>query len=190
MKHYTYDEWLQYVNDEINKTAKEELEKHLYTCDQCLNHYLKAVEANETSLPILSNQSSFTDAVMAGISTQKTLVPSVVPDTIEDLNTMPIVPSVPDTVDNLNTISMETLVPDTKISRKKPYYQQAAFHYLLAAAATLLLTFSGVFQSLAAYASSIEKPQIQEKKPSMTEDVINKTFAWMDSLDKKGANKK
>jgi hypothetical protein len=169
MKHYTYDEWLQYVNNEINEKTKEELEEHLYSCDQCLNHYLIAMEANESSLPILSNESSFTDSVMEQVSMHMTMVP----DTIRNLNTMSIVPS----------------VPDTQI-KKRPFYQQAAFHYLLAAAATILLTFSGVFQSLAAYANSIENPQIQEKKPSVTEGVISKTFAWMDSLETKEANKK
>lgn len=171
MKHYTYDEWLQYVKNEINEKTKEELEEHLYSCDQCLNQYLLAMEANESSLPILSNMSSFTDLVMAEVSKQKT----VVPDTVRNLNTMLMVPSVPDTKAK---------------SKKRPFYQQAAFHYLLAAAATILLTFSGVFQSLAAYANSIESPQIHEKKPSVTEGVINKTFAWMDSLEKKEADKK
>jgi len=172
MKHYSFEEWLQYVNDEVNENTKEELENHLYSCDQCLDQYLIAVEASESSLPILSDSSDFTDLVMAEVSKQKTVVP--------------------DTVRNLNTMSMVPLVPDTKMTnmKKKPFYQQAVFHYLLAAAATLLLTFSGVFQSLAAYANSIDKPQIQEKKPSVTEGVINKTFAWMDSLEKKEANKK
>ncbi|MEH7081952.1 hypothetical protein V7139_04340 [Neobacillus drentensis] len=172
MKHYSFEEWLQYVNDEVNENTKEELENHLYSCDQCLDQYLIAVEASESSLPILSDISDFTDLVMAEVSKQK--------------------PVVPDTVRNLNTMSMVPSVPDTKMTnmKKKPFYQQAVFHYLLAAAATLLLTFSGVFQSLAAYANSIEKPQIQEKKPSVTEGVINKTFAWMDSLEKKEANKK
>jgi anti-sigma factor RsiW len=169
MKHYTYDEWLQYVKDEINEKTKEELEDHLYTCDQCLNDYLMAMEANESSLPILSDVSSFTELVMAEVSKQKTAVP----DTDRNLITMLIAPS----------------VPDTKV-KKKRLYQQAVFHYLLAAAATILLTFSGVFQSLAAYANSIEKAQVQEKRPSMTEGVINKTFAWMDSLEKKEAVKK
>ncbi|MFF2447065.1 anti-sigma factor family protein [Neobacillus sp. NPDC058068] len=173
MKHYSYEEWLQYVKDEMSDQNREQLETHLYTCDQCLELYLQAMAENETSLPILSNQSSFTDLVMAEVSNM-----------------------VPDTVRNLNTVSMVPLVPDTqhveqKASKKKSWYQQAGFHYLLAAAATLLLTFSGAFQSLATYAKSIETPiQVQEKKPSVTEGVINKTFAWMDSLEKKEANKK
>lgn len=176
MKHYSYDEWMKYVKDEINDTDREQLENHLYTCDKCLENYLEAVSANETSLPVLSNESSFTDQVMA------MLTPSVVPDTINDLTTMETVRLVPDTINN--TIN-------NTVDRKKPFYQQAVFHYLLAAVATILLMFSGAFQSLATYASSLESPQhVQEKKSSMTEGVINKTFAWMDSLEKKEADKK
>lgn len=178
MKHYTYDEWLQYVNNDINEKTKEELEEHLYSCDQCLNHYLIAMEANESSLPILSNMSSFTDSVMAEVSKQKTELQSAWPDRKQDQG-----PSTP-------LVKTETKKAESNKKTKRPYYQQAAFHYLLAATATILLTFSGVFQSLAAYANSIESPQIQKKKPSVTEGVINKTFAWMDSLEKKEADKK
>ncbi|MBO0959304.1 hypothetical protein J1P26_06120 [Neobacillus sp. MM2021_6] len=174
MKHYSYDEWMQYVKDEINDTDREQLENHLYTCDQCLEDYLQAITANETSLPVLSSESSFTDQVMA----------KVVPDTVNDLSTMGTVRLVPDTNNTINTIN-------TTSSRKKPFYQQAVFHYLLAAAATIVLMFSGAFQSLATYASSLETPpHVQEKKSSVTEGVINKTFAWMDSLEKKEADKK
>jgi hypothetical protein len=165
MKHYTYDEWLQYVNDEINENSRQELEDHLYSCDQCLNQYLMAMEANESSLPILSDMSEFTDSVMAEVSKQKIVVPDTKNDTKNDAKTK--------------------MTP-------KPFYQQAAFHYLLAAAATILLTFTGAFQSLATYANALEspQPQVQKKKHSVTEGVINKTFAWMDSLEKKEAVKK
>ncbi|WP_040205364.1 anti-sigma factor family protein [Neobacillus jeddahensis] len=176
MKHYLYEEWLQYVNNEVDDSTREELENHLYTCDQCLENYLQAVTANETSLPTLSNESTFTDRVM-----------ELVPDTKSTLNTMQTVQLVPDTKLNRDTTSTRNSGQNRK---KKPLYQQALFHYLLAAVATLLLTFTGAFQSLASYASSLESPHLQEKKPSMTEGVINKTFAWMDSLEKKEANKK
>jgi hypothetical protein len=88
---------------------------------------------------------------------------------------------VPVTNSNVSKVETASKVPDTRL-----------FHYLLAAAATLLLMFTGVFQSLASYTSAFEKPMIQEKKtkPSVTEGVINKTFAWMDSLEKKEAIKK
>lgn len=160
MKHYSYDEWLGFVKDEISDKSREELESHLYTCDQCLEHYLQAISEHESSLPALLNETSFTDLVMAEISKQN--------DVIEKSATF-----------------------KQAVKSKKPFYQQAAFHYLIAAAATLLLTFSGVFQSLATYASAVDAPQFSyEKKHSVTEGVINKTFAWMDSLEKKEANKK
>jgi hypothetical protein len=160
MKHYSYDEWLRYVKDDLSNQKREELESHLYTCDQCLEQYLQAIAEHESSLPVLSNEIGFTDLVMAEISKQK----EVVERPGYDKN------------------------PDKS---KRPFYQQATFHYLIAAVATLLLTFSGVFQSLATYASAVEAPQHnKEKKHSVTEGVIDKTFAWMDSLEKKEANKK
>lgn len=155
MKHFTYDEWLKYVKDEINEKSREEFESHLYACDQCLEHYLQAVAEHESSLPVLSNESSFTDLVMAEVSKQ----------------------------------SKSEEKPRMTIT-KKPFYQQAVFHYMLAAAATLLLMFSGVFQSLATYAGSVETLSMNKPKPSVTEGVIDKTFAWMDSLEKKEVNKK
>jgi anti-sigma factor RsiW len=160
MKHFKYDEWLSYVKNDISDKAREELESHLYTCDQCLEHYLQAISEHESSLPVLSNEPGFTDLVMANVSEQKAAV------------------------------EKPASLKKTAAS-KKPFYQQAAFHYLIAAAATLLLTFSGVFQSLATYASAVEAPKhMKEKRLSVTEGVIDKTFAWMDSLEKKEANKK
>ena len=161
MQHYSYERWQQYVKDELSERQREELDDHLYTCDQCLEVYLEAVTANETSLPALPNDNEFTTRIME---------------------------MVPVTNKNINMVEMDSLVPDTNYDR--PLYQRAGFHYLLAAAATLLLMFSGAFQSLASYAGSLEKPIMEEKKPSVTEGVINKTFAWMDSLEKKEANKK
>lgn len=153
MKHYRYDEWMQYVKNELDEQKREKLENHLYTCDQCLDDYLQAMSEHESSLPILSNESSFTDLVMAEVSKQKRVVTK-------------------------------------KPAAKKAIYQKAIFHYLLAAAATILLMATGAFQSLAAYANVLQKPPIQERKPTVTDSVINKTFAWMDSLDKKEADKK
>ena len=162
MKHYSCEKWQQYVKDELNEHQREELESHLYTCDQCLEVYLQAVTANETSLPTLPNNNDFTNGVME---------------------------MVPVTNPNVSKVEIDLMVPDT-VNNMKPLFQRVGFHYLLAAAATLLLMFTGAFQSLASYAGALEKPIIQEKKPSVTEGVINKTFAWMDSLEKKEANKK
>lgn len=177
MKHYNYDEWLGYAKNEINEKSRAELESHLYTCDECLDDYLQALAATELSLPILSNERTFTDLVMAEVSKQKTEL---------QINDM-----VPDTQPHPIKIETEYKPANNQpIKTHKPVYQQAVFHYLMAAAATILLMFSGAFQSLANYTKALESPQIQEKKTSVTGIVINKTFAWMDSLEKKEAKNK
>ncbi|MGJ7912417.1 anti-sigma factor family protein [Neobacillus sp. LXY-1] len=182
MTHFTEEQWQQYVTGDLTDQTREQLENHLYTCDQCLEKYLKAVEVNETSLPALPDTSDFTELVMGALNT----VP-VTENTTDGLEKVPVTKS--------TSIELE-LVPGTttssvkKRTSKRPLYQRAVFHYLLAAAATILLTFTGAFQSLAKYANSLEAGNVQEKRPSVTEGVIDKTFAWMDSLEKKEAIRK
>jgi anti-sigma factor RsiW len=154
MKHFTHDEWLKYVRNEINEKSRNDFESHLYECDHCLNLYLQAVEESESSLPILSNETTFTDLVMVKVTKEK----------------------------------QTTAEPSH--NNKKPFYKQALFHYFLAAAATILLMVTGAFHSIAAYAGAIESSHFQEKQPSVTEGVINKTFAWIDSIEKKEVDKK
>jgi hypothetical protein len=184
MKHHTYDEWLQYVKNEVNEKTREVLESHLYMCDKCLDDYLQAMAANESLLPILFNESTFTDLVMAGVSKQKTELQVNWKKADKDI----LADKQPLIIKSKTENKQSNNSPNK--NHKKPLYQQVAFHYLLAAAATILLMFSGTFQSLVTYANAIESPQIQEKKTSVTGIVINKTFAWMDSLEKKEANKK
>jgi predicted anti-sigma-YlaC factor YlaD len=162
MKHFTIDEWRQYVRNQINENLRDEFERHLYMCDQCLDYYLQAVEENESSLPIISSEGNFTDLVMGEVTKAK----------------------------QLRVAASKKSKSQPKTNAKKPFYQQAVFHYLLAAVATLMLTFTGAFHSLAVFAGTVETPHFQEKRPSVTEGVINKTFTWMNSLEKKEANKK
>jgi len=163
MGHYTFDEWMQYVKDELNESARVELEDHLYSCDYCLELYLQAIADYESSLPLLTDEQGFTDHIMAALPKTEPALPSQI-------------------------IKLE--IGPKKARKTKRFYKQAVFHYLLAAAATLLLTFTGAFQSIAKYANSFETQKIQEKMPSVTEGVLNKTFAWMDSFEKKEAIKK
>ncbi|MEH7525932.1 hypothetical protein V7149_22085 [Bacillus sp. JJ1503] len=85
--------------------------------------------------------------------------------------------------------------PSVKVVNKRkesrPFYQTAIFHYTVAAAMTILLMTTGVFQSITQYTVSVQTPSFQEKRTSVTEGIVDKTFAWMDSLDKdsKEANK-
>ena len=161
MMHYSKEEWTKYVKNEMNEDVREEYENHLYTCDQCLDIYLQVVEEAEYELPEIENDTEFTDLIMAQIAESRP----------------------PSTTDWMN-----------RKERKKgsrPYYQTAIFHYSVAAAMTILLMTTGVFQSITKYTLSIQTPSFQEKRTSVTEGIVDKTFAWMDSLDNKSkeANK-
>ncbi|WP_456272557.1 anti-sigma factor family protein [Bacillus sp. AK031] len=70
MKHISYEEWLDYVENKISEPVREQYEAHLYTCDHCMEIYLSAVEALETSFPELSDESGFTEGVMAEVQSK------------------------------------------------------------------------------------------------------------------------
>ncbi|MDQ0273541.1 hypothetical protein [Cytobacillus purgationiresistens] len=147
MKHYSYEEWQTYVKNELEDEVRETYEDHLYSCDQCLDLYLMAVE--EDDLPIIENEPNFTDSVMAQIKSQK-----------------------------------EAPVPEARVERRSAFYQKSIFHYGIAAAMTLILMSTGVFQSLTQYAGGVESQGFKEKETSMTEGIVDKTFAWMDSFER------
>lgn len=71
MKHYSYEEWMKYVENKLDKGVREVYENHLYSCDQCLDIYLEAVAESEPELPMLSNEADFTDLVMGQIANTK-----------------------------------------------------------------------------------------------------------------------
>ncbi|MED3574046.1 hypothetical protein ACTHO0_26055 [Cytobacillus praedii] len=150
MMHYSEQEWMKYVKNELDKDVREEYENHLYSCDQCLESYLMAVEAEEAELPMISNEADFTTLVMAQIA----------------------------------DVKMETAQKPLIGKKKKSIYQSSFFHYSIAAAVTILLMTTGVFQSITQYAESVQNPNLQEE-PSMTQGLVDKTFAWMDSLEGK-----
>ena len=151
MMHYSEQEWMKYVKNELDKDVREEYEDHLYSCDQCLEVYLMAVEAEEAELPLISNEVDFTNLVMAQIAETKKDKPQ-----------------------------------KQKIGKKKKsIYQSAFFHYSIAAAVTILLMTTGVFQSITQYAENVQNPNLQEQRTSLTEGLVDKTFAWMDSLEGK-----
>ncbi|WP_445490009.1 anti-sigma factor family protein [Niallia sp. 03133] len=69
--HYSFEQWLKYVNDELVEKERIHLEDHLYTCDQCLDLYVNAVAEQETMLPAISDETAFTDQIMRKISNEE-----------------------------------------------------------------------------------------------------------------------
>ena len=47
MKHYDYIEWLLYKNVMLSKEKSEEMKKHLYSCDACMEIFLSLINENE-----------------------------------------------------------------------------------------------------------------------------------------------
>ncbi|WML50107.1 hypothetical protein RCG23_09845 [Neobacillus sp. PS3-34] len=168
MKHFSDIEWLRYVKDEVDEESREAMESHLYDCGPCLESYLNAVELCENSLPVLSNESAFNDSVMAGILAIKENPVSVLE----------------------YKSKKKQLILSNACKKQKTFYQQEVFHYFLAAAVTILLMLSGVFTSIARFTDRVESKEIEKKQHSVTDGVINKTFAWMDSLENKGVDTK
>lgn len=146
MTHISYEDWLQYVKDDLEAQVRERYEDHLYTCDQCLELYLEAVEAVEMELPAPEHPDELTTLIM---------------EQVHDMQ--------------LEQVS----------AKPTPFYQKTIFHYTIAAAMTILFMTSGVFQSIASVVDEVQSPAIVERTPSITEELMNKTFAWIDSFEMK-----
>ena len=152
MTHYSYDEWMRYVKNELSEENQGMYENHLYSCDQCLDLYLKAVSEEEGLLPNLTNGNTFTDLVMKQVSETKLTIGQ-----------------------NMNE----------KRNGRKRFYQSPLFQYTIAAAMTILLMATGVFQSLTKYAENVQSPEFQKSETSVTTGLVDRTFAWMDSIVQK-----
>lgn len=64
LKHLTLEDLQKYTQNTMPEEIRDEIEDHLFSCDDCLGIYMTLV--NEESLPELNN-SNFTDEVMSKI---------------------------------------------------------------------------------------------------------------------------
>jgi anti-sigma factor RsiW len=71
MDHYSLEAWMKYVKNELEEEDREAYEDHLYTCDQCLEIYLEAMEEEEQALPAMPREEEFTNLIMAQIGVEK-----------------------------------------------------------------------------------------------------------------------
>jgi len=101
-------------------------------------------------------------------------------ETSLDLEGFDIAGPVMDSISRLKGGSVEESWPH----RKEKSLRTITRHYLIAAGFTILLMAGGVFQSLTEYVDSVESSS-DKKTQSLTEDLIDKTFTWMDTIEKK-----
>lgn len=69
VNHIPFEKWLEFVNDELNESDRRKCEDHLYTCDQCLQLYVQAIDYIEESIPLLRD-ATFTDDIIEHIETR------------------------------------------------------------------------------------------------------------------------
>lgn len=69
MKHLTEKDLLDYVTNAMVEKFRNQIESHLYMCDDCLEKYIAVL--NKAPLPSLNNTSSFTDNIMLEIEKEK-----------------------------------------------------------------------------------------------------------------------
>ncbi len=70
MRHFSNEEWMSYIDDKLSETTCEELEDHLFSCDQCLAVYMKMIDRQAEELPVIVD-SSFTDEIIAELPKEK-----------------------------------------------------------------------------------------------------------------------
>jgi len=62
VRHFEYEEWVKYVQDEVDENLRSIYEQHLASCEVCLNRYMEALENSQDMFPELSER--FTDTVV------------------------------------------------------------------------------------------------------------------------------
>lgn len=69
----------------------------------------------------------------------------------------------------------------TRAEAARPFYQRTIVHYTVAAAITVMFMASGVFHSI----TTFQSPALTESSPSVTEQLVNKTVAWLNVIEHK-----
>ena len=67
MKHYDYIEWLLYKEKMIGEDKLEEMEEHLYICDECMETFLSLISKGEVYKAQKSISLNFTQNIMENI---------------------------------------------------------------------------------------------------------------------------
>jgi predicted anti-sigma-YlaC factor YlaD len=77
MNHIPLGEWKNFARDEVNDDKRFIYEQHLYTCDQCMDLYMKAIELIQDEIPTIEEPSIYTNEVMSQIPFDKAKNPMI-----------------------------------------------------------------------------------------------------------------
>lgn len=67
MTHFSKGKWLAFKNDQVLEEEKTMMEDHLYTCDTCMDIYLKLIDKEELDFAEMIISRDFTNSVMKSI---------------------------------------------------------------------------------------------------------------------------
>lgn len=81
----------------------------------------------------------------------------------------------------MNDIAKENRDHQSPKPKQRPFYKQVLFHYAIAVMMTLVLMSAGLFSQLTEVTSAFEKTTDHRQNNSLTEQLIEKTFVWMDT---------
>lgn len=68
LKHIQFEEWVHYLNGDLDESVRLAYEEHLYECDHCLEQYMKAMEVSTIEIPDISH---LTDSIMKEVNSFK-----------------------------------------------------------------------------------------------------------------------
>ncbi|NEU31759.1 hypothetical protein GN156_13390 [bacterium LRH843] len=77
MIHIPLGDWKTYAKDEVNEEKRSLYEQHLYTCDQCMDLYMEAIESIQGEIPTIEEPSAYINEVMSRIPFERTTSPIV-----------------------------------------------------------------------------------------------------------------
>ncbi|TBL72931.1 hypothetical protein [Paenibacillus thalictri] len=164
-RHYSMEQWIEYVQGIGSAAERDLMESHLYGCDECLSLYMNCLD--EHPLPMDTEQTQERE--------YKHLDQQVM-QTIRSLPTFEI----PSGVSEASKLS-------TPGPRRRRLIHHPAFHYAIAAAITLLLMSTGIFEQFVAETGRIDAAAgsiaIQER--SVSDKLMEKTLQVLDTLHNK-----
>lgn len=77
MIHYTDEHIDAYILDTLQETERTILEDHVFSCDVCLEQYMRRIEINEHHLPSLSNLPDYPTVVASQEASVKKIRPFI-----------------------------------------------------------------------------------------------------------------
>jgi anti-sigma factor RsiW len=174
LNHTTQQEWEEYVSGTLSPSQNQQLEQHLYDCEDCLQQYILAIDsidpANDTLTALsVAESATFANRILSAIQEAS----------IADARSYEAILEAP--------IAKQGTTLKLQRIRRIPLIRSPLFQYTVAAAATLLLLMTGVFQSIgtiAAKDNSSGQPvtQFERHDESFSQRLLERTTSLLDNI--------